>query len=188
MECEKNFLGKHLYLIEEQWPTWHFKLGHFKSGLSQTTCLILKLWTTDIIQTITNGFLKFWRLTYRTDFSSFTVILIQPIFMLFRFNFHCLLRKKWTELLLLSHNEMKTNQQHQQMKREFIGKAMKLKYMLQSLLELCGMPDTKTNCKHTHSEMTVILCTHLRPVSTPFFKIYLYYHLLLWKYMYLYMR
>ena len=43
MECEKNFLGKHLYLIEEQWPTWHFKLGHFKSGLSQTTCLILKL-------------------------------------------------------------------------------------------------------------------------------------------------
>ena len=55
------------------------------------------------------------------------------------------------------------------MKRELIGKATKLKYMLQSLLELCGMPDTKTTLKHVHSEMTVISCTHLRLVRAPLF-------------------
>ena len=71
--------------------------------------------------------------------------------------------------MLLFHNEVKTNQQHQQMKRVLIGKATKSKCMLQSLLKLWGMPGTKTTRKHVHSEMTVILCTHLRQVSTPFF-------------------
>ena len=53
------------------------------------------------------------------------------------------------------------------MKCELIGKATKSKCTLQSLLELCGMPGTKTTLKHVHSEMTVISCTHLMLVSAP---------------------
>ena len=60
------------------------KLGHFKNDLRQT--VILKLWITDINQTILN----------------FT-ILIQPIFMLFRFNCHSFRCKKWSYLLLSFH-------------------------------------------------------------------------------------
>ena len=78
--------------------------------------------------------------------------------------------------MLPFHNGMKTKEQSQQAECKSFGNTIHVcrasECALQSLLELHWMIDIKTNRKHEVCNwMTVILCTYIRLVSAPFFKI-----------------
>ena len=115
-----------------------------------------------IIKTLNN-----WH--HRTDFSSFTAILIQPIFMLFRFNCQTLLRKKWTVSFCCCFIMNKGKEQIQQMKWELISKATYAKpwnvHSSISLYSLKGL--TQKLLISMLSDMTVIRHTYFRLVSIP---------------------